>query len=195
MLKVGLTGGIGSGKSTVAKVFTTLGIPVYYADDEAKHLMQTNPQIKAALLQHFGPQTFTNHQLNRQFLGAQVFNNPNKLALLNSLVHPVTIAHAASWMQQQTTPYAIKEAALFFESGSHQHVDVMVGVYAPTALRIQRVLQRDGCTRETVLARINKQLNESIKMKLCDYVITNNNQQAILPQILTLHQTLLAQAK
>jgi dephospho-CoA kinase len=194
MLKVGITGGIGSGKSTVAKVFNTLGIPVYYADAQAKTLMQTNPQIKAALLQHFGAATFANNQLNRQYLSTQVFNNPEKLALLNSIVHPITIAHAAQWMAQQTTLYAIKEAALFFETGSHQHVDVMIGVYAPTALRIQRVMQRDACTRDEVQARIAKQLNENIKMRLCDYVITNDNQNAIVPQVIALHQLLLSKA-
>lgn len=190
MLKVGLTAGIGSGKSTVAKVFETLGIPVYYADDEAKELMQSNPIIVAQIKTYFGEAAYKDGKLNRPYISKLVFNQPEKLQVINSIVHPVTIVHAANWMNAQKTPYVIKEAAIFFESGSHQHVDIMVGVYAPTALRIKRVMQRDNCTREDVLKRMEKQIDERIKMRLCDFVLQNNEQDLLLPQITELHENL-----
>lgn len=193
MLKIGLTGGIGSGKSTVARIFESLGVPVYYADAAAKRVMEEDPSLRAALIQHFGASCFENGVLNRSYLSGLVFNNPEKLALLNSLVHPATIKDAEQWMQQQTTPYAIKEAALIFESGAQEHLDQVIGVTAPAALRIQRTMQRDGSTREAVQARMQRQLADSLKMKLCDYVIYNDEQQALLPQVLALHEKLLAQ--
>ena len=191
MLKVGITGGIGSGKSTVAHIFETLGIPVYYADDAAKRLMNKDEGLRLQVQQLFGDAAYTNGQLNRAYLSAQVFNNPDKLAMLNSLVHPATIADAARWMQQQTAPYAIKEAALIFESGAQENLDKVIGVFAPKAVRIKRVMNRDGITREEVMARMNKQINETIKMRLCDYVITNDEQQLLIPQVLAVHKTLL----
>ena len=193
MLKIGLTGGIGSGKSTVARIFESLGVPVYYADAAAKRVMEEDPELKIALVHHFGTATFENGVLNRSYLSGLVFNNPEKLALLNSLVHPATINDAEQWMQQQTTPYAIKEAALIFESGAQEHLDQVIGVTAPVALRIQRTMQRDGSTREAVQARMERQLSDSIKMKLCDHIIHNDEQQALLPQVLALHEKLLAQ--
>ncbi|MBL7721106.1 MAG: dephospho-CoA kinase, partial [Chitinophagaceae bacterium] len=117
MLKIGLTGGIGSGKSTVAKIFETLGIPVYYADAEAKRLMNSSETLKKVIRQNFGEATYENDQLNRKYLAGIVFNDPEKLELLNALIHPVTINDSEQWMQQQSAPYSIKEAALLFESG------------------------------------------------------------------------------
>lgn len=191
MLKIGLTGGIGSGKSTVAKIFEVLGIPVYYADDASKRLMNENESLKKQLVEHFGAATYTNGVLNRQQLSSIVFNNPEKLALLNSIVHPATIKDAAGWMLKQTAPYAIKEAALIFESGSQQQLDKVIGVYAPAAVRINRVMQRDQVTRDEVLGRMNKQIDETIKMRLCDYVINNDEQELLIPQVLHLHENLL----
>ena len=192
MLKVGLTGGIGSGKSTVAHIFETLGIPVYYADDAAKKLMNEDEGLKQEVEQLFGDASYINGQLNRAFVSAQVFNNPEKLATLNSIVHPATIADAEKWMQHQSAPYAIKEAALIFESGAQENLDNVIGVFAPKAIRIKRVMERDGINREEVLARMNKQINETIKMRLCSYVITNNEQELLIPQVLAVHQALLA---
>lgn len=188
MLKIGLTGGIGSGKSTVAKIFETLGIPVYYADAEAKRLMNSSETLKKVIRQNFGEATYENDQLNRKYLGGIVFNNPEKLELLNALIHPVTINDAEQWMQQQSAPYSIKEAALLFESGAAENLDFIVGVYAPQALRIKRVMKRDGLTADEIMKRINRQVNEEMKMKLCDFVITNNEQELLIPQVLKLHQ-------
>ncbi|WP_315814523.1 dephospho-CoA kinase [Paraflavitalea speifideaquila] len=190
-LRIGLTGGIGSGKSTVAKVFEVLGVPVYYADEAAKQLMNEDPLLRQQLLQQFGPDTYANGVLNRKYLADMVFNDRSKLELLNSLVHPATIRDGERWMAQQTTPYAIKEAALIFESGSQSHLDYVVGVSAPDALRIHRTMQRDHITREAVIARMNKQIKQVIKMRLCDFVITNDEQEAVIPQVMKLHGELL----
>ncbi len=188
MLKIGLTGGIGSGKSTVAKIFETLGIPVYYADAEAKRLMNSNETIKVAIRQHFGEAAYKNGELDRKYLADIVFNDPGKLELLNALIHPVTINDAEEWMQRQAAPYSIKEAALLFESGATENLDFIIGVYAPQSLRIKRVMKRDDLAPDEILKRINRQVNEGMKMKLCDFVITNNEQELLIPQVLKLHQ-------
>src|SRR6187399_3223326 len=135
MLRVGLTGGLGSGKSTVAKIFETLGVPVYYADDAAKRLMNGDEHLKKRIVENFGKESYSGNLLNRSWLASAVFNNPQKLALLNSLVHPVTIADAEEWMKMQTTHYAIKEAALIFETDAYKHLDYVIGVSAPYTLR------------------------------------------------------------
>ncbi len=188
MLRVGITGGIGSGKSTVSKIFEVLGIPVYYADDASKRLMNEDEGLKEKLQSIFGNQTYVDGQLNRAYLSSVVFNNEEKLLLLNSIIHPATIKDAEEWMLRQTTPYAIKEAALIFESGSQEYLDKVIGVYAPAAVRIHRVMQRDKVTREEVLSRMNKQIDEAMKMRLCDYVITNDEQELLIPQVMKLHE-------
>lgn len=192
MLKVGITGGIGSGKSTVSRIFELLGIPVYYADDRAKDILVRDPELAAAVRQHFGTEVYDeNGALNRKYLGNIVFNDKDKLALLNSLVHPATIRDSDRWASQQTTPYVLKEAALLFETESFHHLDKVIGVFAPQPLRIHRVMKRDNVSRNDVLARIHKQIDERIKMRLCDYVIHNDEQQLVIPQVLDLHKTLL----
>ena len=195
VLKIGLTGGIGSGKTTVAKVFELLNIPVYYADAASKRLYHTNKELIAQMKTHFGEDIYVEEILNRTKLANIVFNDPQKLALLNALVHPPTIKDAADWMNMQTSIYILKEAALLFESGSVAELDYVIGVSTPKHLRIKRVMERDGFTREQVITRMNKQLDESIKMKLCDFVITNDEQQLLIPQVLQLHQQLLKLAK
>ncbi|MCX6319677.1 MAG: dephospho-CoA kinase [Bacteroidetes bacterium] len=194
MLKIGLTGGIGSGKTTVAKVFESLGIPVYYADDAAKRLLNTNESLKASVITHFGEAAYHQGQLDRKYLAGIVFSNKEKLDLLNSLTHPVTIKDAEDWMDQQTTPYAIKEAALLFESGAADKLDYIIGVYAPQHIRIKRVMTRDKMSTEEVLKRISRQIDEEMKMKLCNFVIRNNDEQLVLPQVMSLHQQLLSLA-
>ena len=190
MLRIGLTGGIGSGKSTVARVFTVLGIPVYYADAAAKELMNTDKDLQSSIRQHFGEESYVNGQLNRSYISSIVFNSKEKLELLNALTHPATIAYANRWMQQQKADYSIKEAALIFESGSGEHLDYIIGVYAPKALRIQRVMHRDNITADEVRKRMDRQLDEEMKMKLCDFVLYNNEQELLTPQILALHDQL-----
>jgi len=191
MLRIGITGGIGSGKSTVSKIFEVLGIPVYYADDASKRLMNEDEELKEKLRSTFGDKTYVDGQLDRAYVAAIVFNDPEKLVLLNSIMHPATIKDAEKWMLRQTTPYAIKEAALIFESGSQEYLDKVIGVYAPVAVRIHRVMQRDNVTREEVLSRMNKQIDEDMKMRLCDYVITNNEQELLIPQVIELHEKFL----
>ena len=192
MVKVGITGGIGSGKSTVAGIFEVLGIPVSYADREAKRIMNEDPLLVAQIIEHFGAEAYENGQLNRPYLAARVFSDKQKLALLNELVHPVTIREGEAWMQAQEgkTPYAIREAALIFESNSGKYLDFIIGVYAPVELRIQRTQERDGLQKEEVLLRMRNQLDEDAKMKLCDAVIVNDGVTALLPQVLDLHKKL-----
>jgi dephospho-CoA kinase len=191
MIKVGLTGGIGSGKTTVAKLFEVLGIPVYYADDRAKRLMNTDPVLRTSILQHFGEESYSNGELDRRYLASIVFNNKEKLELLNALTHPVTIRDAEEWMTRQTTPYVIKEAALLFESGAAEKLDHIIGVYAPQHLRVQRVMQRDRQPVEEIMKRISRQIDEEMKMKLCDFIIINNEQELVIPQVLKLHDNFL----
>jgi dephospho-CoA kinase len=192
MLKVGITGGIGSGKSVVCQVFTTLGIPVFNADDAARYLMEHDDALVLNISQLLGNEVYTNGKLNRDKVSAIIYKDQEKLRELNELVHPATISYAKQWIDRQTTPYTIKEAAIFFESGSDKDMDVMVGVQAPQELRIARAMSRGSLTREQVLSIIVRQMDEDEKMSRCDHVIINDDQQAILPQILKLHQLLSA---
>ncbi|RYG00845.1 MAG: dephospho-CoA kinase [Chitinophagaceae bacterium] len=185
-VKVGITGGIGSGKSTVSKIFEVLGVPVYYADDASKRIMNSDQVVIDAIIDSFGADTYKDGKLDRSYLASQVFSNKEKLELLNSIVHPATILDADKWLEKQNAPFVIKEAALLFESGSYAALDYVIGVYAPTALRLHRVMQRDNVTREQVLARMNKQIDENIKMKLCDFVIKNDEQHSLIEQVLEL---------
>ncbi|GEO11314.1 dephospho-CoA kinase [Segetibacter aerophilus] len=191
MVKVGLTGGIGSGKTTVSRIFNVLGIPVFDADYEAKTIMETDLELVGRVQETFGEESYTDGILNRPYLAKIVFNNPTKLSVLNSLVHPATIDAANRWMARQTTPYVIKEAALMFESGSASNVDYVIGVYAPHDLRVRRVMQRDNVDSEQVLIRMSRQISEVIKMKLCDFVVVNDDQQLLIPQVLQLHHKLM----
>ena len=192
ILKVGITGGIGSGKSTVAKIFEILNIPVYYADSAAKRLMNEEGELKEKLIATFGKEIYLNGLLNRPYLSSIVFNDPQKLNLLNALTHPATIADADKWMQKQTAPYALKEAALIFESNAHKQLDKVIGVFTPAPLRIKRVMQRDAISETEVLIRMQKQMNEEEKMQSCDYIITNDERNLLIPQVLKIHVALQA---
>jgi dephospho-CoA kinase len=191
MLKIGLTGGIGSGKTTVANIFKVLGIPVFDADSVAKELMENNPELRNKLIAQFGTNVFESGKLNRKWLASIVFQDPHQLDLLNALVHPMTLQAAENWFVQLDADYVIKEAALLFEAGAGAGLDYVIGVFAPLHIRIQRVMQRDGLSREEVLARIDRQVSDTIKMKLCDFVIVNDDQQLITHQVLELHQKLI----
>ncbi len=188
MLKIGLTGGIGSGKTAVAGIFRVLGIPVFNADKEARMLMENDDELVADIRQLFGEESYINNRLNRTYIANIVFADAFNLEQLNAIVHPATIATAERWMQNQSAPYAIKEAAILFESGSAAHLDFVIGVHSPLPLRLQRVMQRDNVTPEEVMARIDRQMDESIKMKLCDFVIENDDQHLLIPQVLKLHE-------
>ena len=190
-LRVGLTGGIGSGKSTVAAIFEILGIPVYRSDDAAKRLMNEYIDLKTAVIEHYSNEVYKDGVLNRAFLATEVFANPSRLALLNSLVHPATITDGDKWMAQQRAPYVLKEAAIIFETGTQRHLDFVIGVYAPVTLRIYRTMKRNNSNIEDVKLRIEQQMDDAIKMKLCDAVIVNDEQQALLPQVMRLHESLL----
>lgn len=194
MLKVGITGGIGSGKSVVARIFEVIGIPVFYADDAAKRLMNEDPALKEQIKAHFGDQSYRDQQLDRAYLASVVFNDPAKLELLNSLVHPATISDADKWMNALNHPYAVKEAALIFESDAHKNLDYVIGVKAPYSLRLQRAMQRDELTREAVEARMNKQMDEDRKMELCDFLVNNDETELLIPQVIALHEKLLEKA-
>jgi dephospho-CoA kinase len=192
MLKIGLTGGIGSGKTTVAHIFEVLGIPVYYADEAARRLMNEDPELKQQIIRLFGDAAYKEGNLDRRFLGDLVFADPEKLSQLNKIVHPVTLKDAAQWMLRQKAPYAIKEAALIFEANLRPYLDYVIGVTASESLRIDRVVKRDQSSREKVLKRIRQQMNEEEKISLCDFVIRNDEQEAVLPQVLKIHESLLA---
>jgi dephospho-CoA kinase len=194
MLKIGLTGGIGSGKTTVARIFELLGIPVYYADDRAKELMNTDPRLRTKIIEAFGEASYTGNHLNRSHIASIVFNNKEKLQLLNSFVHPVTIADSEDWMKAQTTPYAVREAALIFESKVNLQLDYVIGVSAPLLLRVQRLTERDPVTPEEIEKRMSNQMNEEEKMALCDFVIVNDETDPVIPQVITLHEKLSALA-
>ena len=195
MLRVGLTGGIGSGKSTVAKIFELLNVPVYYADAASKRLYETDEELKASIKKHFGEEMYEGGHLNKARLASIVFKDPSKLQLLNQLVHPPTIRDAEEWMKKQQAPYVIKEAALIFESGSSSGLDLVIGVRAPQHLRIKRVMDRDHVSREEVMERMRRQIDEEIKMRLCDIIIENDEQHLVIPQVLGMHEKLVSQLK
>jgi dephospho-CoA kinase len=196
MLRIGLTGGIGSGKSTVAGIFEVLGIPVYYSDQQARRLINQDPNLKQQIISHFGPSSYLQSgTLDRAFISRQVFQNREKLDLLNHLVHPATIEDSNRWMEAQNSAYALKEAALIFESGAEKYLDYVVGVFAPEALRILRAMARDHVSEKEIQSRIKNQLDENDKMARCDFVILNDEHEAVIPQVLGLHQKLLKLAE
>lgn len=170
---IGLTGGIGSGKSTIAKEFAARGIPVYNSDDEAKTLIATNAQLRQRITETFGENAYINGQYNKAYIAQIVFNDANQLAKLNAIVHPALAVHFREWVQQQNTPYVIKEAAILFESGSYKDCDFIISVVAPEDLRIARVIARDHCTEAQVKARMEQQWTDAQRIALSNAVIEN----------------------
>ena len=175
MKVVGLTGGIGSGKSTIARLFSALGIAVYDSDIEAKKLINTSVEIKKRIVEVFGAEAYAEGVYNRAYMADIVFRNPDKLAVLNSIVHPVLADHFSKWVALQTSPYVIKEAAILFESGSYKNCDFIITVTAPEALRISRCMSRDGSTEAQVRARMAQQWTDAQRIALSDAVIENIN--------------------
>lgn len=190
MIKIGITGGIGSGKTTVCHIFEQLGIPVFYADTVAKEIMVTDPVLRDGIIKTFGSESYElSGKLNNKHIAQIVFNNKAELEKLNALVHPAVFRAFESWQQTipAGVPYNLKEAALLFESGSYKMCDHSILVTAPKAVKIQRVMERDGVTSEQVEARMDKQLSDIEKNKMADFLITNDESQSVILQVLELH--------
>lgn len=191
MLKVGITGGIGSGKTTVCQIFERLGVPVYYADQRAKELMEDDKQLVADIRSEFGEDIYdTEGKLQRKKLAEIVFNDEEKLVKLNSLVHPAVFKDNQSWnevLAKKGYPYTLKEAALLVETGSYLTLDKLIVVSAPEEDRIKRVMERDQATREQVVARIKAQMPEEQKVKYADYIIYNDAIMDLVPQVTKIH--------
>jgi len=198
MLKIGITGGIGSGKTTVCKIFEVLGIPVFYADPEAKNIMVKDELLIAGIKETFGEESyFSDGTLNNKHIAGIVFNDEAELKKLNALVHPAVFRGFDNWEKQipASTPYTLKEAALLFESGSYKMCDINILVTAPLELKISRVMQRDGISAEQVKARMDKQLSDEEKVKLADYSIINDEKNSIIEQVYTLHKQFLEKVR
>lgn len=195
-LLVGITGGIGAGKSTVAKVFAILSIPIYYADDRAKWLMGNDEELKERIIRAFGATSYTEQgTLNRAFLAEKVFSDPVNTEIINGLVHPAVAEDFRRWAEQQRSPYVLKEAALLFESGSYKELDKVINVSSPLKVRVARVLMRDPHrSLEQVNGIIDKQLPDEDKNEMADFVIKNTDNQMIIPQVLRIHEKLLEEA-
>lgn len=190
MMLIGITGGIGSGKTTVCQLLESFGFPVYYSDDRAKWLMENDLEVKNQLLALFGNQTFQNNQLNRPFLAQQIFVDPQKRTQINAIVHPAVASDFEKWMKVQKHDLIFKESALLFETGIYKQADLNVLITAPKEERIARVLARDGVERSAVEARINAQMSDEEKIKLADYVIENHKQSDLTNEVQKLIQRL-----
>ncbi len=191
MTVVGLTGGIGSGKSTVAKMFEKLGVAIYIADEEAKKLMNNDEEVKEQVIDLFGEKAYQDSKLNRSYIADIVFNNSIKLQELNAIVHPAVAEHFDEWKSKQGGEYVIKEAAILFENGSNKYCDYVILVSAPEEIRIQRVLKRDkSATRKDVQARIQNQWGDADKINLSDFVIFNENIEETKVKVYEIHKIL-----
>ena len=195
-LRVGITGNIGSGKTTVCQIFATLGIPIYYADPAARRLMESNPELIRAITRLLGPRAYNpDGSLDRAFVAKQIFGNESRLHTLNELVHPAVGQDGLRWHRQQTqVPYTLYEAALIFESGGSQRMDAVIVVTAPETVRLQRVMDRDASSEAEVRARLARQWPEARKVELADFIIVNDGAHLLIPQVLAIHRQLKAQA-
>lgn len=191
MVIVGLTGGIGSGKTTIAKRFKELGIPVYIADTEAKALMNRSKVIKRKLTELFGKSAYENGKLNRTYLASKIFNDKALLAKMNAIVHPKVATHFKRWLKKQDAPYIIKEVAIIFENNLESQYHYIITVVADEALRIERVIKRDDATKQKVEAIIKNQLSDEEKIKKSDFVIVNHDLETAKKQALEIHHKIL----
>lgn len=192
MKKVGITGGIGSGKSTVCKIFEVLGVPVYYADSRAKSLMNEHVEVRNAIIDLLGEQAYQDGILDRKYIASIVFKDKEKLAALNAIVHPAVHKDAADWFaSHQDHPYAMQEAALLVENGSYKKFDFLISVSAPQALRIERVMKRDAVSEEEVMKRIKNQLPQEDKDAVADFIIYNDGSASLIQQILHTHNSII----
>lgn len=190
MFKVGITGGIGSGKTTVCKVFELLGVPVFYADSVAKSIMYTDNELREQIIRVFGKDSyFVNGDLNRAYISSIVFKDETELQKLNGLVHPAVFRAFDLWVSEQVNaPYVMKEAALLFESGSYKMCDQTILILAPEAIRIARVTERDKISEEDVKLRMKKQWPDAEKQKLADHILRNDESHLLIPEIINLHR-------
>lgn len=195
MIVVGLTGGIGAGKSTIATFFKELNVPVYFADNEAKRLMHTSKVVKEKIINEFGEKAYIHNKLNRPFLAAIVFNDKSKLTAINAIVHPSVSNSFKRWTHKQTSPYVIQENAILFENGTSHKFDYIITVTAPLDEKIQRVMVRDNVKRADVLTRINNQISDSEKIKRSDFVIHNLDLVSSKKEVIKIHKKLLKLAE
>lgn len=195
MMVVGLTGGIGSGKTTIAKWFQSQGIPVYIADKEAKALMNRSKVIKRKLTALFGENAYKEGKLNREYLASKIFNDRTLLSKMNAIVHPKVGSHFNRWLKKQDSPYVIKEAAIIFENNLEYQYDYIITVVADKDLRIERVMKRDNASKEKVESIISNQLSDEEKIKKSHFVINNNKLEEAKEQALSIHQILLKKSK
>ena len=195
MIVVGLTGGIGSGKTTIGKQFESFGIPVYIADDEAKALMNRSKVIKRKLIKLFGKPAYKDDKLNRPYLSSKIFNDKELLDKMNAIVHPKVASHFKRWLKKQKAPYTIKEAAIIFEHNMEDQYDFIITVIADEDLRIERVVDRDNTTEEKIRAIIKNQLTDDEKIKRSDFVIVNNELKIAKQQAAEIHASILKRIK
>lgn len=194
MLRLGITGGIGSGKTLVCSIFQQLGVPVYNADTRAKWLINNHTELKTKLIKQFGEATFIDGLYNTAHISSIVFDNPQQLAFLNAIIHPTVFEDWKQFCEQnKTSPIVIKEAAIMLETDSKYTVDKIALVYAPQSIRIQRVVQRDQITEADLLKKIKVQMSEEEKFKLADYIIVNDGEQSLIKQVTKLYNDLLSQ--
>jgi dephospho-CoA kinase len=186
MKRIGLTGGIGSGKSFIAQIIEHMGYPVYYSDARAKELTKSNPSIKTGLISLFGEEVYEGNQLNSELIASKIFNDDELRTTVNELIHPIVRADFEKWALNQHSALVFNEAAILFETGSYRNFDAIVLVCAPIELKIERVMNREKSSREAVLERMSKQWSDEDKMKLTDYSILNDNQTPILIQLETI---------
>ena len=191
MKKIGITGGIGSGKTYISNIFKSLGIPLFNSDIEAKILMNSSKKLISQIKKEFGEDIYTNGNFNKEKLSSIVFSNSDKLQKLNSLVHPIVKEEFNNWCKKQTSPYVIKEAAILFESKSHLGLEAVICVSAPLELRIKRLFKRDNSSEMEIKKRIENQISQEEKEKLSDYIIVNDERNLLLPQIIKIHEKLI----
>tara|TARA_B100001115_G_scaffold183208_2_gene181386 strand:- start:672 stop:1265 length:594 start_codon:yes stop_codon:yes gene_type:complete len=188
---VGLTGGIGSGKTTVARIFQQLKVPIFVADEESKKLLDTNSELQEQLVEWLGPELIKEGKLDRAYMASRIFKDEELLKKVNALIHPAVGRAFQSWYQKQKAPYIIREAAILFESGTHKDCAKIIVVSAPEELRLQRVVKRSGESPEQVKARMAKQWPQEKKEALADYIIHNDHQEMLIPQVLQIHEDLI----
>lgn len=188
---VGLTGGIGSGKTTVSNMFKDLGVPVYIADNEAKNLMSSSKVIKRKLIDLFGPKAYEDNSLNRTYIASKIFNDDTYLQKMNAIIHPKVANHFKHWLQKQTSKYVIKEAAIIFEHNMQSQYDYVITVIANEEDRINRILKRDNTTKDKIMSIMKHQLSDDEKIKLSDFVIINDKLEHTKEQVLNIHNFIL----